>query len=71
MTTSQLPRQFGEEEPVVFVGDMAPETLQVFLQWSTKYGVRRIGIPWAGCLVDRQAAASPKALVMAGYPGVG
>jgi hypothetical protein len=26
-----IPRQFGEEELVVFVGDMAPETLQVFL----------------------------------------
>jgi HAE1 family hydrophobic/amphiphilic exporter-1 len=33
---AQLPRQFGEEEPAGLVGDMAPETLPLFLQRSTK-----------------------------------
>src|SRR5262245_12025300 len=32
----QLPRQFGEVEPVVFARDIVPKTLALFLKRSTK-----------------------------------
>jgi hypothetical protein len=38
----QLPRQFGEGEPIVFACDIVPKTPVLFLKRSTK-GLRRRG----------------------------